>query len=157
MFSYAVNAIAFGDISSQYICSHDTLQCWYNAVDFLQKSSLKTPHSLPVRARYGVSFVNFNSDLYSPAVIKATDCIDLVLEYPGLIKRWINSLWPSGAIWRHRSQSTIAQVMACCLMAPSHYLNQCWLIINEVLQLSHKGNFTGNAHNIRDWYDFQNS
>ena len=23
--------------------------------------------------------------------------------------------------------------MACCLMAPSHYLNQCWLLISDVL------------------------
>ena len=23
--------------------------------------------------------------------------------------------------------------MACCLMAPSHYMNQCWLVISEVL------------------------
>ena len=43
-----------------------------------------------------------------------------------------NSLWPSDAIWRQGSGSTLAQVMACCLMAPSHYLNQCWLIICEV-------------------------
>ena len=43
-----------------------------------------------------------------------------------------NSLWPSDAIWRQRSGSTLAQVMACCLTAPSHYLNQCWLIISEV-------------------------
>ena len=35
-------------------------------------------------------------------------------------------------IWWHKSWSTLAQVMACCLMAPSHYLNQCWLIISEV-------------------------
>ena len=33
------------------------------------------------------------------------------------------NLWPSDAIWRHKSGSTLAQVMACCLMAPSHYLN----------------------------------
>ena len=26
---------------------------------------------------------------------------------------WINLLWPSDAIWRHRSRSTLAQVMAC--------------------------------------------
>ena len=44
----------------------------------------------------------------------------------------INSLRPSDAIWRHSCGSTLAQVMACCLTAPSHYLNQCWLIINEV-------------------------
>ena len=31
-----------------------------------------------------------------------------------------------------RSESTVAQVMACWLTAPSHYLNQCWLIISEV-------------------------
>ena len=32
----------------------------------------------------------------------------------------VNSLWPSDTIWRHRSGSTLAQVMACCLTAPSH-------------------------------------
>ena len=36
-----------------------------------------------------------------------------------------NSLFPSNAMWWHRSRSTMAQVMACCLMAPSLYLNQC--------------------------------
>ena len=44
-----------------------------------------------------------------------------------------NSLWPSGAIWCHRTWSNLAQVMACCLTAPSHYLNQCWLIMSELL------------------------
>ena len=44
-----------------------------------------------------------------------------------------NSLWPSDDIWWHRSESTLARVMAWCLMAPSHYLNQPWLIISEVL------------------------
>ena len=42
----------------------------------------------------------------------------------------VNSLGPSDDIWRQRSGSTLAQVMACCLTAPSHYLNQCWLISN---------------------------
>ena len=51
---------------------------------------------------------------------------------PGLSP--LNSLWPSGTIWCWRSGSTLAQVMACCLMATSHYLSQCWLIISEVLQ-----------------------
>ena len=32
-----------------------------------------------------------------------------------------NSLWPSDAIWHHRSKSTLVQVMACCLTAPSHH------------------------------------
>ena len=40
----------------------------------------------------------------------------------------INSMRPSDAIWRNKFGSTLAQVMACCLTAPSHYRNQCWLI-----------------------------
>ena len=36
-----------------------------------------------------------------------------------------HSLWSSDAIWQYRSSSTLAQVMVCCLMAPSHYQNLC--------------------------------
>ena len=50
---------------------------------------------------------------------------------PSLGHKDFNSLWPSDAIWRQRSGSTLAQVMACCLTAPSYYLNQCWLIISK--------------------------
>ena len=53
----------------------------------------------------------------------------------------INSLWPSEAIWRQGSRSTLVQVMVCCLTAPSHYLNQCWLIITKVQWCSSEGNF----------------
>ena len=42
--------------------------------------------------------------------------------------QWVNALWPSDAMRWNRSGSTLAQVMACCMMAPSHYLNQCSLI-----------------------------
>ena len=62
--------------------------------------------------------------------------------------QWVNSLWPSDAIWRQRSGSTLAQVMACCLTAPSHYLNQCCLITSEVQWHSHQGNFTRDASTI---------
>ena len=47
-----------------------------------------------------------------------------------------NSLWPSDAIWWQRSGSTLAQVMACCLMTPCHYLNQWWLITKCALWYS---------------------
>ena len=72
------------------------------------------------------------------------------------VKCVIYTLWPSDATWQHRSGSTLAQVMACCLTAPSHYLNQCWLINNEVLWHLHEGNFTGNAQEIDPWLEFQN-
>ena len=57
-------------------------------------------------------------------------------------RTFVNSLWPSDIIWRQGSRSTLAQVMACCLTAPSHYLNQCWLMISEVLWHSPDRNFT---------------
>ena len=40
------------------------------------------------------------------------------------------------AIQHHRALSTLVQVMSCCLTAPSHYLNQYWLIISNVLWCS---------------------
>ena len=57
----------------------------------------------------------------------------------------INSLWPSDAIWRHTSWSTLVRVMACCLTAPSHYLDQCLLYITEVLWQPPESNFTASA------------
>ena len=46
--------------------------------------------------------------------------------------------------------------MACCLMAPSHYLNQCWLIISKVLLLSCEGNCTRDASSINHYNLFEN-
>ena len=82
--------------------------------------------------------------------------------------------WESGKwwFWEKASPAPLAWVMAWCLAAPVHYLNQCRLIISEVMWLSHVdqapshnlnqcliiisevlwhsyvGNFTGNAINI---------
>ena len=67
----------------------------------------------------------------------------------------INSLWPSDVIRRHKARFTLAQVMDCCLTAPSHYLNLCWITISEVLWHSPEGNFTGNAQDIYLWYEFE--
>ena len=53
--------------------------------------------------------------------------------------QWVNSLWPSDLIYL-RSWSTLIQVMAYCLIAPSHYLNQCWLTIKEILWHPFHGN-----------------
>ena len=63
-------------------------------------------------------------------------------------KPHLNSLWPNDAIWWQRSESTMAQVMASCLTVPSHYLDQCWLIISEVQWHSYKSNFTRDASTI---------
>ena len=65
--------------------------------------------------------------------------------------QWVNSLWPSEAVWWQRSGSTLVQVMACCLTAPSHYLNQCWLIVSKVPWHSSVGNFTRDTKAINHW------
>ena len=57
----------------------------------------------------------------------------------------VSSLWPSDTIWRHRSGSTLVQVMARCRQAPSHYLNQCCLLINELLWHSPESNVSASA------------
>ena len=54
----------------------------------------------------------------------------------------INPLWPINTLWQHRSGSILAQAIACYLMAPSHYLNQCRLIIKGIPWHSPRSNFT---------------
>ena len=44
----------------------------------------------------------------------------------------LNSSWLSDVIRWHRSGSKLAQVMACCLTAPNHYLNQHLSIISDM-------------------------
>ena len=68
----------------------------------------------------------------------------------------LNSLWPSDAIWHQISLSTLVQVMACCLTAPSHYLNQCWLILSKVQRHSSVGNFTIDTSAISHWNYLEN-
>ena len=45
-----------------------TVPCYYNMVNFIQNSTQKTPHSSPVRVRYGVSFVGSQSHLHFASV-----------------------------------------------------------------------------------------
>ena len=65
-------------------------------------NSQKTSHNLPSQVSYEVCCEHFRENW-----------------------QCFNSLWPSDAIRWHRCGSTLAQVMAGCLTAPSHYLNQC--------------------------------
>ena len=56
--------------------------------------------------------------------------IDYILFSVYSIGSALNSLWPSNAY---------------CLMTPSHYLNQCWLLINQVLWRLLERNFTASV------------
>ena len=65
------------------------------------------------------------------------------------------STWPQ-PWWRQRSGSKLAQAMACCLPAPSHYMNQCWLIISKVQWHSSKDKFTRDNSAINHWNYLEN-
>ena len=71
-----------------------------------------------------------------------------VTQLTSLANFMLNSLWPCDVIWRHRSESPLAQVMVCCLMVSGHYLNQCWLITKGVLWHSTQCNFTRNVYKL---------
>ena len=55
------------------------------------------------------------------------------------------ALWPCDVIWWQRSGSVLPQVMAWCRQAPSHYLNQYWLIIYGFCGI-HKGTSSQEIH-----------
>ena len=59
-------------------------------------------------------------------------------------------------LYGNRSGSTLAQVMACCLTAPSHWLNQFRLLISEVLRLSIKSKFSVSAQATGIYNAFEN-
>ena len=84
------------------------------------------------------------SKIFCTGKPRLTFCLEICIISTYAIK----SLWPNDAIWRQTSRSTLVQVMAYCLTAPSHYLNQCWLIISEVKWLSYEGNFISYASAI---------
>ena len=54
-------------------------------------------------------------------------CVIVILQHVQLEWTHCVQVLPHG----DRSGSTLAQVMACCLTAPSHHLNLCWLIISS--------------------------
>ena len=97
-----------------------SIQDYARALEILQ--SCTKPSMCPTKYRPTLWYLMFISKKIQQFCTK-----------PSVYTEWLifNLLWPSDAIWRQRSQSTLAQLMACCLTAPSHYLNQRWLIISE--------------------------
>ena len=57
---------------------------------------------------------------------------------------YMNALWPSDAIWRRRTWSTLI----CWLAAPKQYLNRCWLTIKQVLCHSFQRNSCLNIQDV---------
>ena len=68
---------------------------------------------------------------------------------------WVNSYWPGNDTWHQRSWLTLIQVMACCLMAPSHYLNHCWLLVRGVQWHSPEDSFIRSTDELNPWHVFE--
>ena len=99
--------------------------------------------------------------IVGPAMATRVTCPILMITIHlgnGLMLDNINSSWPSEPIWCHKTWSTtmLVQVMACCLTAPTHYLNECWQIISEVLRHSPQGNLRWNTKDVYPWWEFEN-
>ena len=154
--------------------------------------SRTTPHTSPLRANYGGSFVSYTKKndrdisrvhcMYSTCCeqLQNTDhhlrlatctCLSCMIQsvkirtFPTkvegrrivlLYENGLNSLWPDDATWRQGYRSTLVQVMACCLTAPSHYLNQCSLITSKVQSHSSGNHFTKDTSAINHWNQFEN-
>ena len=56
----------------------------------------------------------------------------------------------------HRSGPTLVQEMVCCLTAPSHYQNQCWFLISEILWRSPGSDFKASGQAAIRYYGFKN-
>ena len=74
-----------------------------------------------------------------------------VAEFSTQRQNCLNWLWLSDTMRHIGSWSTLVHVMAWYLMAPSHYLNQCWLIIKGILCYSPEINFKRSAHEHFVW------
>ena len=57
---------------------------------------------------------------------------------------------------RHITRTTLAQVMPSWLTEPSHYLNQCWLIVSKVHWYSYERNLTQDTLAINHLYCIEN-
>ena len=64
----------------------------------------------------------------------------LIWKFTAVTREKLNPLRSSGAIW-YSCNSTLVNVMAWCQTAPSHYLNQYWQTITEILWHSSEVNF----------------
>ena len=63
----------------------------------------------------------------------------------------VNSLWPSDAIWHRSIWINTGLGMDPCLITPSHYLNQLWIVTQRC---SHQRNFIWRAWELNSEHAF---
>ena len=78
---------------------------------------------------------------------------NVIPHWLGVYTEWsqVNLLGPSDATWRQRTESTLTQIMACCLTTPNHYLNQCPLIFKFLWHPYRKSEETNQYNKIENY------
>ena len=104
--------------------------CRNHSVTFMNPTP--EPHMTITQGRIGPFTSFLGVAVISFSILKSSLFIFPIASASFLFWSKDKSLWLSDAIWRHGYGSTLAQVIACCLTAPNHYLNKCWLIIVKV-------------------------
>ena len=152
---YGISMILYWVLLYHEICCHNPSPTLIGIIDtnhrliFLNKIFLNIKCKNKYRYCHCGSkprYFTFFSSLVSSVQFNSIQFCLLFLSADALATA-VNLLGPSDAIWWQKSGSTLAQVMACCLTAPSHYLNQCWLIISEAKWHSNKGDSTSDPSN----------
>ena len=78
-----------------------------------------------------LEFRNISTNAIAISLIYWTQHYHRRVHYQQCFKKLseIKSLWFRDNVRQDRYGSTLAEEMACCLTAPIHYLDQCWLLI----------------------------
>ena len=86
---------------------------------------------IAVQLSVGLFETNFSEILSQIIMIFIQEIISEIRSAQALMYQFIVAYWHH--IRQQRIGSILAQVMAYCLTAPSHYLNQYWPINDDVL------------------------
>ena len=114
---------------------------WYEANIVLTKSARARPSRrtwLTSKLHMLLHWISLISNRHclSNYVIETVDKISPLLWH----FVWLHSLCLSNVIKLRLFRSALTKVVACCLMAPSDPLKQCWLTISDVLWHPPDGN-----------------
>ena len=132
---------------------------------------MKLQNHSPIRAWISNYILAYHA-LISNILVKEVLWLQRITPWPAWII-WSSSRWTRGLhkitkillipfwetilfIWWYRSGWTFVLVMACGLTAPSHYLNQCWVIVSGVHWHSPKNNSSMNVQATILYNRFEN-
>ena len=99
-------------------------------------------------------YLNLNSQLFAQ-YISNIEQLYVMMHFDEFFVESFTD-WGLVAWYGDRAGSTLTLVMACFLTTPSHYLNQCWLLVSHIFWHSPENNFVGNAWDYYPLCEFKN-